>query len=77
MKIKKGLIKRLHVNKHIIRSNLKNKKNEPPLTIQTSQGPIRAHKIKIHGPSTLIHGKPLSCGARVYLETTSEVEILE
>lgn len=75
MKIRKGLIKRIHVNKHVIAQNVKHGTHEPAITIQTSVGPVRAHRVSINGPSEMIYSdKPLSCGARVWLETTAEVD---
>lgn len=74
-----GYIKRLHVSQPNIRKNLKEGTNEPVLTIQTSKGPVYGHRVKINGESELVYSpnKPLSCGARVYIETTSEIEIVE
>jgi len=73
--IKEGLIKRLHVNKHTITSNRKRNSNEPSITIQTSRMPHHARKVEIKGPSTFIQSPtPLSCGARVWIETHAEVE---
>lgn len=77
MKIRKGLIKRIHVNKHVIASNLKLGKTEPAITVQTSDGPHRAHVVDIRGPSRMVYSpdKPLSCGARLWVETRAEVEL--
>ena len=73
--VRKGLIKRIHVNRHILASNAKTGKRVPPLTIQTSRGPIRARRVRVVGVSEMVYGKkPLSCGARVWLETRSTVE---
>ena len=73
--VRKGLIKRIHVNRHILASNKKTGAREAPLTIQTSSGPIRANRVRIVGVSEMVYGeKPLACGARVWLETKSTVE---
>jgi hypothetical protein len=70
-----GTIKRLHVDKQVIARNRKNGTNDPAITIQTSKGPHKAFNVKVNGPSEFIYSphKPLSCGARLYIETTSEV----
>jgi len=36
-----------------------------------------AHAVEINGPSKLVYSpdKPLSCGARVWIETDSEVNL--
>ena len=76
--IRPGLIKRIHINKHVIRANLKNGTDDPAITVQLSSGPLRARNVDIKGPSRLVTGKkPLSCGARIWLETRAEVELHE
>ena len=66
---------RIHVNQHIIRKNYKNNENEPVLTCKTSKSNEYAHEVEILGPSKVIYSpnKPLSCGAKVWIETESEV----
>ena len=68
----------VHVNQHVIRSNTKTGASEPPLTIKTYKETRNAHSVKINGPSTIVHSpdKPLSCGARVWIESESPVEII-
>jgi|TARA_A100001201_G_scaffold109869_1_gene93901 predicted RNA-binding protein len=68
--------KYIHVNQHKIRSNLKHNLNEPVITVKTSNKNIYGHQVDILGESKVIYGnnKPiLSCGARVVIETHSEV----
>lgn len=76
MILKSGTIKRLHVDKQVIAQNRKYGTNLPPITVQTSKGPHKAQTVQIKGPSTFVHSphKPLSCGARVWIETHAEVE---
>ena len=66
---------RIHVNQHKIRSNKKNNLKEPVITVKTSKSNIYAHEVDIKGPSKVIYSpdKPLSCGAKVWIETESEV----
>ena len=72
--IRAGLIKRIHINKHVIRANLKNNTDDPAITVQLSTGPLRCRNVEIKGPSNLVTGKKaLSCGARIWLETHAEV----
>ena len=68
---------RIHVNQHKIRSNKKNNLNEPVITVKTSKSNTYAHQVKILGPSKVIYSpdKPLSCGAKVWIETEAEVKI--
>ena len=66
---------KIHVNQHVIRSNKKHGKKEPVLTVKTYKSNTYAHEVEINGPSKVIYSpdKPLSCGARVWIETESEV----
>ena len=67
--------KRIHINQHKIRSNKKNNTNEPVITVKTSKSNDYAHEVQIQGPSKVIYSpdKPLSCGARVWIETDEKV----
>ncbi len=77
MKISKGCIKRIHVNQHKIKSNLKNGLNEPVLTVKTSSNNYKTNSVEVLGSSTIVYSpdKPLSCGAKVWVETTADVEL--
>jgi hypothetical protein len=68
----------IHVNQHAIRRNIKNEQREPVLTVKTYKSNTYAHEVYIHGDSKVVYSpdKPLSCGARVWIETEAEVEIL-
>ena len=72
--------KYIHINMHMIRANRKNGTNEPVITVKHGKyGKINeyGHEAQILGPSRVIYGgndKPiLPCGARVVIETESEV----
>ncbi len=69
----------IHVNQHAIRRNIKAEVKEPVLTVKTYKSNTYAHEVNIKGPSRLVYSpdKALSCGARVWLETESEVEIIK
>ena len=71
------MLKRIHVNQHNIRSNKKNGTNKPVITVKTSKSNDYGHEVDILGPSKVIYSpdKPLSCGARVWIETEAEVKI--
>ena len=70
--------KRIHVNQHKIRSNKKHDLNEPVITVKTSKSNDYGHEVEILGPSKVIYSpdKPLSCGARVWIETEAEVNVV-
>ena len=71
----------IHVNQAHIRSNIKAEPDEriPVLTVKTYKSNVYTNEVTINGPSKLVYSpdKPLSCGARVWLETKSEVTIKE
>ena len=65
----------IHVNQHVIRANKTNGTNEPVLTVKTYKSNTYAHAVDILGTSRVVYSpdKPLSCGAKVWIETESEV----
>ena len=71
------MLKRIHVNMHVIRRNHKTGERNPVLTVKTSKSNDYAHEVIIDGPSKVVYSpdKPLSCGARVWIETKSEVTL--
>lgn len=70
-KLAKGYIKRIHVDKNKIG------KDPKPITIQTSSGPINAAEAEWDGPTKLVYRpeRSLPSGAKVWIETKSEVRI--
>ena len=74
---------KIHVNQHIIRKNLKEGLREPVLTVKTYKANRYAHQALIKDAqgnvvAKVIYSpdKPLSCGARVWIETENEVDII-
>ena len=69
----------IHVNQAYIRSNKKVEPDErvPVLTVKTYKSNTYANNVTIEGPSKVVYSpdQPLSCGARVWIETTSNVII--
>jgi hypothetical protein len=67
---------RIHVNQHHIKANAKGAELLV-LTVKSSKGNIKCNRVMIHGPSTVVYSpdKPLSCGAKVWIETDAEVEV--
>lgn len=66
---------RIHVNQHVIRKNTKTGEREPVLTVKQGRKNRYAHTVRIDGPSQVVYRPdcPLSCGARVWIETESPV----
>ena len=69
----------IHVNQHVIKKNNKTGAKEPVLTVKTYRSNTYASQVTICGPSKIIYraDKPLSCGAKVWIETEAEVIIEE
>ena len=70
----------IHVNQHKIRANKKHGTNEPVITVKKGRENTYCHEVEVLGPSTIMYGgndKPLlSCGARVVIETESDIRII-
>jgi hypothetical protein len=72
------MLRRIHVNQHNIRFNKKHGTCKPVITIKSSKDNTYCNEVEIEGSSKVIYkpDKPLSCGARVWIETRSNVKIL-
>jgi hypothetical protein len=70
--------KRIHVNQHNIRHNTKSGDDKPVITCKTYKGNTYGHCVLIDGPSEVVYpDKPLSCGARVWIETEAPVRVFD
>lgn len=69
----------IHVNQHVIKANRKNGVQDAVLTVKTYKSNTYAKEVVIHGASRVVYSpdKPLSCGAHVWIETESDVEVIE
>jgi hypothetical protein len=73
---------KIHVNQHHIRSNKTKGTNLPVITIKQGRKNTYCNEVEILGPSKITYcgsgdEKPiLSCGARVVIETESEINII-
>ena len=79
-RLRKGIVKRLHINQHEIRANGKDGGDRPVITIKTSGANDYAHEAVILGQDGLEAARivyrpddPLDCGAKVWVLTTGEV----
>ena len=72
------MLKRIHINQHKIKYNKKHNTNEPVITVKTSKSNDYGHQVDINGSSKLVYktNKPLSCGAKVWIETEAEIKII-
>jgi len=78
------LKKIIHVNQHKIRANTKNGTDEPVLTVKTYKENNYAHEALLKTKDGVVLGrviysphKPLSCGARVWIEMDTETTDVE
>lgn len=71
-------MKIIHVNRQHIAMNAKDGGNRPVYTIK-NKGKIRyAREVIIKGPSRLVYdGRQLNCGARAWIETDSELDLID
>lgn len=69
----------IHVNQHVIKANRVNGEQNPVLTVKTYKSNTYAHEVEILGSSKIVYKpeNPLSCGARVWIETEAEVKIIK
>jgi hypothetical protein len=76
MKRKKLII---HVNQHNIKYNSKHEDKKPVLSVKCGKKNTYGNEVLIEGPSRIVYSpdKPLSCGAKVWLETYDNVIVLE
>lgn len=70
-------IARIHVNQHVIKANAKYGENNPVFTIKQGGKNTYAHNVKVVGEMELVYSpdKPLSCGAKVWIETRGKIEL--
>jgi len=67
--------KYIHINQHVIKRNNKQGENEPVITVKTYKDNQYAYEVSVTGPCKVVYrpDKPLSCGAKVWIETEGEV----
>ena len=77
--LKSGLKKIIHINQAVIKRNRKKNECEPVITTKTYKSNDYGHEVHIDGPCKIIYRpeRPLSCGAHVWLETSSAVEVIQ
>lgn len=73
---------RIHVNQHNIRSNKTAGTDLPVITIKRGRTNTYCNEVEILGPSKIVYSGSgcdakalMSCGARVVIETESEIRI--
>lgn len=72
---------RIHVNQHHIRSNKTKDTDLPVITIKQGRKNTYCNEVEILGPAGIAYcgsgdKNPYCCGARVVIETESEIKII-
>lgn len=74
----------IHVNQHIIKSNNKCKEKKPVITCKTYKSNDYAKEVELLDTNRNVVAKviyspdnPLSCGAKVWIETLNEINIVK
>lgn len=67
----------IHINQHVIRKNGKTGERNPVITVKTYKENRYGHTVDVDGPCRIVYSpdKPLSCGAKVWIETQAEVKV--
>ena len=69
----------IHINRNIIQKNAKRGEQEPVCRVE-DDGIVRyCMEVIIKGPSRMVYrpDKPRPCGAKLWIETDSELELIE
>jgi hypothetical protein len=67
---------RVHVNSHTIARNARHGTNDPPIAIRRGSKPAEyAHEVELVGKARVVYrpNKPLSCGARMWIEADDAI----
>ena len=72
------MLTRIHVNQHNIKKNAKNNADLPVLTVKTYKDNIKYNEVVFTGEARVVYrpDDPLSCGAKVWIETLAPVTIV-
>ena len=71
-------MKIIHVNRQHIAMNAKDGRNRPVYTIKDKGKTLYAREVVINGPSKLVYnGEQLNCGARAWIETDSDIQLVD
>jgi hypothetical protein len=70
-------LKRIHVNQHNIKHNGKTGEAKPVITVKCGGKTYIGNDVYIFGESKVVYSpcKPMSCGAKVWIETNAHVRI--
>ncbi len=68
----------IHINRNIIQSNSKHGKADPVCRVERGNGVEYCMEVLINGPSRMVYrpNKPRPCGAKLWIETDAQVELV-
>jgi len=68
----------IHINRGIIQANSKHGRSEPVVRVEQNGVVTYCMEVDIKGPSRMVYSpdKPRKCGAKLWIETDSEVEMI-
>lgn len=71
-------MKIIHINRNIIQHNAKHGNNEPVVRVEENGKVQYCMEVDIKGPSRMVYSpnKPRPCGAKLWIETNAEVELI-
>ena len=68
----------VHINRHLIAANAKDGGNRPIVSVKHKNTTRYAREVIFHGPAKLRYdGSMLACGARTWIETTSDITLVD
>ena len=71
----------IHINQHKIRHNIhkSERHKEPVITVKNYKSNTYCNEVEILGESKVVYSpdKPLSCGARCWIETEADVVMIK
>ena len=71
-------MKIIHINRNIIQSNAKRGVEEPVCRVEENGKVQYCMEVDIKGPSRMVYrpDKPRPCGAKLWIETDADVELI-
>lgn len=71
-------MKIIHINRNVIQRNNKRDEHEPVIRVEDKGKVVYCMEVVIKGPSRMVYRpeKPRPCGAKLWIETDSEVDLI-
>lgn len=71
-------MKIIHINRNVIQRNAKRELEEPVVRVEEKGKVVYCMEVDIKGPSRMIYrpDKPRPCGAKLWIETDADVEMI-